>query len=424
MTTNSTPRRRKGEGSITRFHNHPTCPPVGPDGVRPDHDCKGKHRAQVWVVTGKGSRTRKTVYGDTEREVMGKLKKLHADEQQGHIVDGTMTVKAWLRTDAEEHGVENFWTSAAPGLKLNSRIAYSSAINRYLIPHLGAHKLTKLTPEHIERMFRELRAQGLSEGTLLHAHNILRRALAVAVRKGKVVRNVADLIDNKPSVAGRAPTEALTVAEAWKVLRAAGDNPRFWLAVYQGMRQAEVLGLRWCDLHLDTDPDVELPYLVVNQTVQREPGVGLVVETPKSEASTGRVVPLLPLVVARLKVRRAEAFANGHTEESYVFPSSRGVGGLRPLDRKRDWTVWAALLEVAGVRHVTLHSARNTTAQLLEEAGVPDRVVAEILGHANVYQTHKYQAQRGNTVAKQQAMRALAEYLSSTVPAELGEGVA
>lgn len=422
MTSSSTTtkaRRHKGEGSITRFHNHATCPPVGPDGVRPEHECRGKYRAQVWVVTAKGSRKRKTVYGSTEREVVGKLKKLHAAEQQGTVVDGNMTVKAWLRTDAAEHGVTNFWTAASPNLKVNSQIAYSSAINRYLIPHLGRHRLDRLTPEHVEAMHTELRAQGLSEATLLHAHNILRRALAVAVRKGKVARNVADLIDNRPSTAGRKPTPALEVEEAHKVLRAAGEHPRFWLALYEGLRQGEVLGLRWSDLYLDGDDANGWPYLVVRRTVVRKPGEGLMTNAPKTDASTDRVVPLLPQVVVRLKLWREKAFLAGATKEDYVFPSTRGRG---PMDRKRDWMAWTALLDVAGVRHVTLHSARNTTSQLLENAGVPVRVVAEILGHASVQQTEAYQT--GNTPAKRAAMAALDAYLTGSSVPELGEGAA
>lgn len=419
-TDTTTPRRRKGEGSITRFHNHPTCPPVGDDGVRPDHDCRGKYRAQAWVINAKGKRTRKAVYGNTEREVVEKLKKLHAAEQQGAIVDGAMTVRDWLRTDAEDHGIENWWTGAAPALKVNTRTTYSSSINRYLIPHLGNIKLTKLTPEHVEAMNRTMRKEGLSEATLLVAHHILSRALTVAARKGKVNRNVCSLIENRPNVVGRKPTPALNVEEAWKVLRCAGDNPRYWLALYAGLRQGEALGLRWSDLYLDGIDGDATPFLVVRRTVVRVPGEGLGTNSPKSEASTDRIVPLLPMVAARLRVLRATEFADGAVEEDYLFHSSRSR--QRPLDLKRDWSTWKALLVVAGVREVTLHSARNTCAKLLEQAGVPDRVVAEILGHGAVHMTHRYQ--RDNITAKVEAMRELAAYLSTTAPPELSEGAA
>jgi hypothetical protein len=69
------PRRRKGQGSIGRLHDHPTCPPVGPDGVRPEHNCKGRYRARAWVTTTTG-KTRPTVYGRTRREALDKLRDL------------------------------------------------------------------------------------------------------------------------------------------------------------------------------------------------------------------------------------------------------------------------------------------------------------------------------------------------------------
>jgi integrase len=413
--TTTTARRRRGEGSIGRYHNHPTCPPIGEDGTRPDHTCQGPYRAQVWVVDTKGSRTRKVVYGKTEAEVVRKVTDLNVASATGKVVTGSVTLAQWLDPKAEEKGLENWWTVAAPGLKLNSRIAYERSIRLYLVPALGKYRLDRLTPEHVEAMYRSMRSLNLSEATILHAHNVLRRSLAVAVRKGKVVRNVADLTDNRPSVADRAPTKALTVEEGWKVLRLAGDNPRFWLALMTGLRQGEVLGLRWRDVVLDV-PDGELPYVVVRETVVREPGVGLVTQTPKSDASTDRAVPLVPMVSARLKVHHAAAVSKGWADpEDYVFPSPRNP--RTPRDPKNDRSQWAALVSLAGLDHVTLHSARNTTSQLLENAGVPERVVAEILGHANVWMTRKYQS--GNTVAKQQAAQSLARYLSESMPPEL-----
>ena len=69
----------------------------------------------------------------------------------------------------------------------------------------------------------------------------------------------------------------------------------------------------------------------------------------------------------------------------------------RPWWPNDDWARWRDLLVAATrppwapIPHVALHSARNSAASVLEAAGVPDRLVAQILGHSQVQITHGYQ---------------------------------
>lgn len=398
----TTPRRRKGEGSVSRFHNHPTCPPVV-DGVRADHDCKGPHRAMVWVVDNQGTRKRVALYGKTEGEVLAKIKATTVAEAKGEVVRSTVTVRDWMRTDALEEGIANWWALAAPTLKVNTRKGYVSIINREILPALGHHKLTALQPEHVRRMYADMAKRGLSGTTQRGVHRVLRRALLIAMREGKVARNVCDLLD-PPKVQASTKPKALPVEDAWAVLRAAGNNPRHWVSLLTGLRQGEALALRWHDVVLDAP----VPYLVVRESLSREPGVGLVFDKPKSATSTDREVPLVGQVADRLRAARDKHLGKGGNMADLVFGNSR-TGG--PMDPRRDYNGWCVLLDLAGVGHVSLHDARRTTAHLLEDAGVPDRVVAEILGHAQVTMTHRYQ--QGNMPAKVAGMQALEALLAS-----------
>ena len=56
----------------------------------------------------------------------------------------------------------------------------------------------------------------------------------------------------------------------------------------------------------------------------------------------------------------------------------------RPIDARRDWLDWKALLKVAEVRDARVHDARHTAATLLLQQGVPARVVMEVLGHSQI----------------------------------------
>ena len=50
------------------------------------------------------------------------------------MVSSSPTVEQWMRTDAAEHGISNWWTEAAPKLKVNTRKGYASKINQYILP--------------------------------------------------------------------------------------------------------------------------------------------------------------------------------------------------------------------------------------------------------------------------------------------------
>jgi integrase len=74
------------------------------------------------------------------------------------------------------------------------------------------------------------------------------------------------------------------------------------------------------------------------------------------------------------------AAANVWEDRSFVFSQPNG----RPIDARRDWLDWKALLKAAGVRDARLHDARHTAATLLLQQSVPARVVMEILGHSQI----------------------------------------
>jgi integrase len=70
----------------------------------------------------------------------------------------------------------------------------------------------------------------------------------------------------------------------------------------------------------------------------------------------------------RLPVRR----------DTLVFAQPSG----RPVDARRDWGEWTALLEELELPHYRVHDARHGTATLLLEEGVDAVVVQELLGHS------------------------------------------
>lgn len=366
--------RTRGEGGITRRHNHPTCPPKPPDGDRPEHHCRGTWQATLDVIVD-GKRKRKTLYAGTKEEVRVKLAKAQRDRDAGALVMRTLTVEKWMAVWLDRKA------KPPTPIKPQTMRSHQSKTSRYIVPHLGRRKLTDLRASHIEAMYDQMRADGLAEATVRQTHAILKSALKDALRADLLSYNPMD--KTRPPSTERVRREQFSADQARQVLRAAGDDPRWWLALFYGMRQGEALGLDWA--HVDLDGRV----LHIEQTLQTGIDGRLFLGAPKT-ATSQRPVPLVGQIESRLRLTWEAA---GRPESGLVFHRAG-----KPIQPKRDWQAWRDLIDRATVPpfaplpYVALHAARNSASSLMEAAGIPDRLVMQILGQSQVQTTHRYQS--------------------------------
>ncbi|MCW2605649.1 MAG: integrase family protein [Frankiales bacterium] len=320
-----------------------------------------------------GKRDRRHVAAGSRAEVLRLVRELEDQRDQGVVLaEGRgLTVEQWLTLWIDTIAVRRVRPSTLAG--------YRSCLVRINL-HLGHHRLDRLQPEQLEAFYQRLEDDGLSSTTAPLHHRVLSRALKVAMQRGRLVRNVATLVD--PPTARRDEVEPLTNAEARRLLDAAEDLPngaRWSVALALGLRQGEALGLLWDAV------DLEAGTLTVRWALQRQKGKGLVLVLPKSKA--GRRTIKLPEqmreALRRHRVRQNEqrlAAADVWEDGGFVFCQGNG----RPIDARRDWLDWKALLEAAGVRDARLHDARHTAATMLLQQGVPARVAMQILGHSHI----------------------------------------
>jgi integrase len=125
------------------------------------------------------------------------------------------TVGDWL-----DHWLDNI---AARKVRARTLESYRSIVRLHLRPGIGHHRLDRLQPEHLERLYGALADKGLSPGSVLRVHRVLSRALRVASQRGKVARNVATLVD-PPTVKRHATALPLTADEARRVMAAAQNH--------------------------------------------------------------------------------------------------------------------------------------------------------------------------------------------------------
>ena len=220
----------------------------------------GRWVGAAYAPTNRGGRKRIAFYGRTRTEVREKLTALLRDVDRGLTVAAeNWTVEQYL----------NHWLSSVvkPNRAPRTYQGYELVVRRHLVPVLGRKRLKALGVADVRRLVQALTDSGLGVRTTQQVHAVLRNALEQAVRDEAVARNVAKLVKVKTPTyeVGR----GLTVVQAKSLLHAvAGERLQalYVLAVYLGLRRAEVLGLRRDDIDLDA------ARLQVTQTLQRVEG--------------------------------------------------------------------------------------------------------------------------------------------------------
>jgi integrase len=186
-----------------------------------------------------------------------------------------------------------------------------------------------------------------------------------------IPRNPCDFVDSPKGYRGELkPLDDKQVRVLLATAKA--TQPRLYalyvLGVTAGLRQSELIGLRWFDL------DLKGSRLTVKRSVFKGK-----VNAPKT-ARSSRIVRLAGLAVDALREHR-----KNHPGDSWVFPTRNGT----PLDCgnfHRDY--WKPLLRRAGLPDVTFHAAtRHTCATLLLGQGVNLKLVADLLGQLPIRTT-------------------------------------
>src|SRR4051812_32009384 len=153
-----------------------------------------------------GRPDRRHVMVKTEAEAIRKVRELERGRDDGNVrkAGQRWTVAKWLM-----HWIENI--AVPPAIRETSHASYRVDVFTHLIPGLGGHRLDKLAPEHLERLYVRMQAKGSSAGTAHHVHRTIRAALNVAVRRGYITRNPASFA--KPPTVVEEEIEPYDVAE-------------------------------------------------------------------------------------------------------------------------------------------------------------------------------------------------------------------
>jgi integrase len=331
--------------------------------------------ARYTVQTATGPK-RKTIYGKTRREVDEKLTKAKADRDSGLVFNANNLklgdyLKRWLSDSVKDT------------VKQITYESYERIIRVHLVPTLGGIKLRNLSATHVRGLYREKLDSGLSATSVQRIHALLHKALKQAVNDGLISRNVTVAVTAPRQI--RKEIQALPPEQVRAFLQAAkGDRLEalYLLALHTGLRQGELLGLRWSDVDLDQG---RLQVRRIRSAAKGAPTF----TTPKNNKSrsvrlTARAVQTLRDHRKRQIEERLKKPAGGWQETGLVFTSTVGT----PLNRHNVFRrSFKPLLRHAGLPDIPFHALRHSFATLMLSGREHPKVVQEILGHSRINTT-------------------------------------
>ena len=264
--------------------------------------------------------------------------------------------------------------------------AYEAYIRLYVVPRIGDLPLQTLTRNQLRIFYGELELNGrvrggggLNRKTVHNIHVTLLKALGDALEDQLISRNPA--VRGHRGGIDRPTINTWTADQVRTFLRHVTGDRLFALwrvAVTTGMRRAEILGVRWCDVDFSSNR------LAVVQTRLKANG-GTYFAGPKTQRSR-RTIAIDPVTVDVLRRHRAAqarerlALGSGYQDHDLIFCFPDG----RPLDPDGVTQRFQRHAREARLPVLRFHDLRHTHATLGLMAEVHPKVMQERLGHSSV----------------------------------------
>ena len=330
----------------------------------------GSWEARI-LINGKS----RSVYGRTQTDVRKKLTEIRNDlDNDEYLEPNDTSLKEWLEIWQDEY---------LEDVKQSTADRYKSCIRIHIIPALGEIRLLDLRASTIQKFLNQCKkAEGLSEKSVKNIRLVLHKALDQAIEDDRLKKNPCDRAKVPSYDEPPAEMRPLKDNEVPLFLNAIKGNPYeniFYVALFTGMRESELIGLTWdC---IDFDKGTIHLYRQLKRT--RERGGEYVFTSLKNKQSRTFGVPSNVLdVLRKTKVKQAEwrlkAGTSWHNKDDLVFTDNLG----RHVATHTVWKQFKKKAQEIGIPEMRFHDLRHGYATLALQNGVDVKTVSNNLGHA------------------------------------------
>lgn len=322
----------------------------------------GKVRRVIDFYDQHGKRRIKTLPdGITKKKEKEILREIESQVEKGIYLSRE-------KTPSFKQVAEDWLKYKEPNIRLSTYQQYSGHVKNHLAPYFGNTPIPRINFDSIEKFMSHCTNNGVIPPTLRKFLVTLGQIFKYSVRKRYCDYNPVRDIE-KPKVTAKKHIEVLKPEEIRALLKHTEDQEvrtLFALAVMSGMREGELLGLKWTDID----------WFNCQVNVKRTFNHGHFFE-PKTRTSR-RAIDLGPSIMKSLKEWQ---IACPSTELNLVFPNQAG----KPMDaRNMVNRYFVPALRRAKLRGIRFHDLRHTFASLLIDQGEHPKYIQAQMGHASI----------------------------------------
>lgn len=370
--------------------------------IRKRSDGRWEARYTLGIDPKTGKQIQKSVYGKTQKEVRQKLTAITAEIDDGTYMDiPRLKTADWLNT----------WVTEYIGnVKSSTRKSYQDHVRLNIIPYIGNVPLSKVTAAMIQQMYNELQAEKeLSPKTIKNVHGVLHRALEQAQKMGYIRSDPLAAV-TLPRIEKK-QIKPLEDEELCAFLKEIRGNPYelvYFVTVFTGLRQGEVLGLTWDCVNFEKQT------LLINKQHGKKKGTreycfsSLKNDRPRVIEAADGVMDALKKQQLRQQRWAARLKDGWGNPDNLVFTTETG----RYLCNQ---TVYLAFKKIVRRLHLDatrFHDLRHTYAVNSLKSGDNIKTVQENLGHQTAAFTLDVYAHATNSMKRESANR-MDQYIHS-----------
>jgi len=341
-------RRGKNEGTIYQLPSGSWRAQIFINGIRLGETRKSKTEAQKWL---------RDTLGEVDRGFTG--------------LGSNVLLSSFL----------NEWLSLrSTAIKASTSDLYECTIRNHIIPYIKGLKLSEITPQKIQWLYLKNEQDGVGKRTIRVIHSILNSSLAKAVKLGAIHTNPVQVVP--PPIYENPEMSIYSEFEITQLLIAVRDTPLdalVHLAITTGMRQSELLALKWSDINWERN------YISVGRQLLRKYKNRDFYASLKTRSGK-RTISIGISTIQKLRGhQRNQSALKTRTEEHWqdndlVFPSNAGT----PMHQRNLLRLFKKILNESGLREIRFHDLRHTSASMMLNNGISPIIVAKRLGHSKV----------------------------------------
>ena len=353
------PKKKTGRGAL------------GAGNIRQRKDGKWEARYTAGFDPGTGKQIQRSIYGKTQKEVLKKLQQAQSDLETGSYVEPSkMTLGEWLDIWLNDYLVN---------IKQSTAASYSTHIRIHIKPALGAVQLQKLHPHQIQGFINGLSRKGKAPKTVKNIHGTFHEALDQAVKLGYLRSNPTEVC-NLPRVV-RPEIKVMPddmVSRFLSAILGHALESLFFVVLFTGLRQGEILGLAWDGVDFDNGT------LLINKQLKKEKMKAgkYFIDTTKHDKV--RTIRPSSFVMAKLKERKAQQaqdqlMAGSAWDNPWNLVFTNALGGHLVHHTVR--TNFKRIVADLGEPELTFHSMRHSYVVISLMNGDDIKTVQNNTGH-------------------------------------------